>query len=143
MKMCNSLRSPYLNVVVVEAHFGKKKKKANGKKKPNNITKDEERRINKKRKTIRHKWQEQWYTGLQNSKKASKESKWAQGSLKEGSSKPMGIVRNRKQVRMGQRSPKKGISKGGWYKSQQITKVKDMPIGSAKSKKFSKKPMGM
>ena len=55
MKMCNSLRSPYLNVVVVEAHFGKKKKKANGKKKPNNITKDEERRINKKRKTIRHK----------------------------------------------------------------------------------------
>ena len=48
MKMCNSLRSPYLNVVVVEAHFDEKKKKANGKKKPNNITKDEERRINKK-----------------------------------------------------------------------------------------------
>ena len=35
-----------------------KKKRANGKKKPNNITKGEERRISKVRKTIRLEWQE-------------------------------------------------------------------------------------
>ena len=40
-----------------------KKKRFNGKKKPNNITRGEERRISKVRKTIRPKWQKQWYTG--------------------------------------------------------------------------------
>ena len=53
-----------------------KKKRANGKKKPNNITKGEERRISKVRKTIRLEWQEQWYIGPQNSKKAPKKAKW-------------------------------------------------------------------
>ena len=33
--------------------------------------------------------------------------------LREGSSKPIGIIRSKKQVKMGRRSPKKGISKWG------------------------------
>ena len=54
--------------------------------------------------------------------KASKESKWTQGSPKEGSSKPMRIIRSRKQAKMGQRSPKKGISKWDWFEGQQTQK---------------------
>jgi len=47
----------YTNKMYDEAHFGKKKK-PNGKKKPNNITKGEERKISKVRKTIRPEWLE-------------------------------------------------------------------------------------
>ena len=66
----------------VEAHFGQKKIKANGKKKPNNITKGEEKRISKVRKTIKLEWLEQWYTGPQNSKKTPKKSNGPKGAPK-------------------------------------------------------------
>jgi len=55
----------------------------------------------------------------------------------------MEIVRSGKQAKIGQRSPKKGISKGGWCKNQQTPKVKDMVIRSRKPERFSKKPIGM
>ena len=56
------------------------------------------------------------------------------------SSKPIGIIRNRKQAKMGRKSPKKGISKWGWCKGQQTPKVKDIVIGLGKLKRFSKNP---
>ena len=59
---------------------------------------------------------------------------------KERSSKPMGIIRSGKQAKMGWRSPKKGISKWGRYKSQQTPKVKNMVIGPGKPKRHSKSP---
>ena len=51
---------------------------------------------------------------------------------REGSNKPMGIIRNEMQAKVGQRRPKKGISKWGWCKGQQTPKVKDMILGSRK-----------
>ena len=59
---------------------------------------------------------------------------------KEGSSKPMEIKRNGKQAKIGQRSPKKGISKWGWCKGQQTPKVKDMVIGLGKPERCSQSP---
>ena len=56
------------------------------------------------------------------------------------SSKPIGIIRNRKQAKMGRKSPKKGISKWGWCKGQQTPKVRDMVIGSRKSERLIKNP---
>ena len=52
----------------------------------------------------------------------------------------MRIIRKGKQAKMDWRSPKKGISKWGWYKVQQTPKVKDMTIGSGKPKRCSKSP---
>ena len=59
---------------------------------------------------------------------------------KEGNNKPMRIIRNEKQAKMSQRSPKKGISKWCWYKGQEDPKVKDMIIESGKPKRHSKSP---
>ena len=55
----------------------------------------------------------------------------------------MRIVGSEKQVKMGQRCLKKGISKEGWWKHQQTPRVKDMVIRLGKPETFSKKPMGM
>ena len=52
----------------------------------------------------------------------------------------MEIIRNRKQEKMGQRSPKKWISIRGWCIGQQTPKVKDMVIGLGKPEIFSKSP---
>ena len=41
---------------------------------------------------------------------------------REGSGKPIGIIRNGKQAKMDQRSPKEGIIKWGWCKGQQTPK---------------------
>ena len=56
-------------------------------------------------------------------KKAPKKASGPRGA-QEGSSKPMRIIRNRKQAKMDRRSPKRGISKGGWCKGQQTLKVR-------------------
>ena len=58
----------------------------------------------------------------------------------EGSCKPIGIIRSQKQAKMGQRSPKREISKWDWCKGQQTPKVKDMVIGPGKTERFSKSP---
>ena len=52
----------------------------------------------------------------------------------------MRIIKNGKQAKMGWRSPKKGISKWGWYNVQQTPKVKNMAIVSGKPKRYSKSP---
>ena len=59
---------------------------------------------------------------------------------KEGSSKPIGIIRNGKQAKMGRRIPKKGISKWGLCKGQQTSKVKDMVVGPGKPERIHKNP---
>ena len=57
---------------------------------------------------------------------------------REGSNKLMGIIKSRKQAKMGRRSPKREISKWDWCKGQQTPKVKDIVIGPGNSKRFSK-----
>ena len=59
---------------------------------------------------------------------------------REGSSKPMGIIKNGKQTKIGQMGPKKGISKWSLCKRQQAPEVKNMVIGLRKSEGFNKNP---
>ena len=65
-----------------------KKKRFNGKKKPNNITRGEEKRISKIRKTIRTEWQKQWYIGPQNSKRTPKKENGPKRALKKEAVSP-------------------------------------------------------
>ena len=74
---------------------------ANGKKKPNNITKSEERRISKvRKKIIKLEWQEygpQAYKKIKIKRPQRKQT--GPKEPKEGSSKPMRIIRNGKQAK--------------------------------------------
>ena len=90
-----------------------KKKRVNGKKKPNNITKSKERRISKigKKKPLspngRNNGPQAYKIVKKYPKKQKNKKQTGPREPKEGSSKPMETIRNRKQEKMGQRSPKK------------------------------------